>query len=74
MKTLTAYRVSASIIEEKIYSKIFYIDETIYTDQDEIEEAIFDIASEAWINQDSAWEIDCCHTIDGVDIYEIVKA
>lgn len=73
MKTLTAYRVSASLVEEKIYSKIFYIDESIYTDQDEIEDAVFNIASEAWSNQDSAWEMECCHAVDGADIYEIVK-
>ena len=74
MKTLIAYRVSASIIEEKIYSKLFYVDESIYSDQDEIEDAVFDLASESWSNQGDIWAMECAHNIDGVDFYEIVKA
>ncbi len=74
MKTLTAYRVSASMIEEKIYSKLFYIDESIYSNQNEIEDAVFDLASESWSNQGDIWAMECAHHIDGVDFYEIVKA
>ncbi|WP_114652189.1 hypothetical protein [Polynucleobacter necessarius] len=74
MKNFAVYRVSASLIGEKIYSKIFHIDESNYANQNEIDDAIFNLASESWSNQNDCWELECAHNIDSVDFYEIVKA
>jgi len=74
MKTLTAYRVSASLIEEKIFSKVFYIDESNYLDADEVEDAVIEMATESWFEHENNWELECCHSIDSVDFYEVVKA
>ncbi len=74
MKTLTAYRVSASLIEEKIFSKVFYIDESNYFDSNEVEDAVIEMATQSWVNQESNWGLECCHSIDSVDFYEVVKA
>ncbi len=74
MKTLTAYRVSASLIEEKIFSKVFYIDESNYLDSDEVEDAVIEMATQSWLEHESNWELECCHSIDSVDFYEVVKA
>ncbi|HAT39473.1 hypothetical protein [Polynucleobacter necessarius] len=74
MKTLTAYRVSASLIKEKIFSKLFYIDESNYLDADEVEDAVIEMATESWFEHESHLKLECCHSIDSVDFYEVVKA
>jgi len=71
MKKLTPYKVNASILEEILYSKIFYLDKSDYEDPDEIEDALNDMALESWGSQSEEWNFYFKHIVEGVQFYEI---
>ncbi len=72
MNKLTAYRVCGNIIEDMHYSKIFYIDESQYSNQDERNEAIDEMALEAWCNGED-WSQEEGDIYEGFNIYEIKR-
>lgn len=48
MEKLTAYRVYGNIIEDLHYSKVFYVDESQFDNEEEINDALEEMAREDW--------------------------
>lgn len=72
MKKLTAYRVSGNIIEDMFYSKVFYIDESQFTDQEDLKDAIEEMALEDWCEGEE-WNQEAGDIFDGFTINEIKR-
>lgn len=73
MKTLTAYRVFGRLNEEKYYSKIIHIDESNYSNQSDINEAIDDIAITDWSDGGENWLREESIVHEGFEVYRIAK-
>lgn len=71
-KKLTAYRVSGRIVEDLSYSKIFYIDQSQFLDQKQMNDAVFEMAIDDWV-EDGAWILEDGQILDSFTINEIER-
>ena len=72
IEKLTAYRVYGNIIEDLHYSKVFYVDESQFDNEEEINDALEEMAREDWW-ESGEWEEESGDIFEGFTVYEAKK-